>query len=240
MKKLKVLGFIPARGGSTRLPKKNILGLGGKPLIAYTIEAAISSNCFSKIVLSTDSSEIAQVAKKRPGVTVDKRPAYLATSTATALNTLLEFMKRQKMGKFDVVAMLLPTCPFRTGKDIKEGVSLLNRQVDSVISITKYEFPYEMSLHGRKNGIIKPFINPSPLVTGDTRSQDQKEYFHPNGGFYISWWSSILKYGNFFKGTIVSYYMDKIKSVDIDTKLDLQIARLIHKEYIAPKIKKSK
>ena len=232
MKNITPLGFIPARGGSTRLPKKNTINLGGKPLVAHTIEAALNSKCFKEIILSTDDKDIVSIGKKYSNLHIDNRPKYLATNKATALNTVCEYMNRQKLGKFDSIALMLPTCPFRTAKDIVNGFSMLSRDVDSVISVTNYRFPYEMSLSGDKNDKIKPFFDPSPLITGNTRSQDQKEYFHPNGAFYISWWSSILKYKNFFKGKLKSYYMDEITSTDIDTPLDLEMARIIYTRHI--------
>lgn len=239
MKNITPLGFIPARGGSTRLPKKNIIDLGGKPLVAHTIEAALDSKCFKEIVLSTDDKDIMRIGKRYPNLHIDNRPKHLATNNATALDTICEYMNRQKSGKFDSVALMLPTCPFRKAKDIVKGFSMLSRSVDSVISVTSYGFPYEMSLDGDKNDKVKPFFDPSPLVTGNTRSQDQKEYFHPNGAFYISWWSSILKYKNFFKGKLKSYYMDKIMSSDIDTPLDLEIARTIYIKHIQKELKNS-
>src|SRR3989344_2553288 len=167
MKNITALGFIPARGGSTRLPRKNIINLGGKPLVAHTIEAAIKSGCFKKIVLSTDDEKIIKVGKRYPSLYIDKRPKHLASNTATALETICEYIDRQDLGEFNSIALMLPTCPFRTVKDIVNGFSLLTRNIDSVISVTDYNFPYEMSLDGDRNNEMKPFFNPSPLTSGN-------------------------------------------------------------------------
>jgi CMP-N-acetylneuraminic acid synthetase len=210
--------------------------LGGKPLVAHTIEAAIDSKCFSKIVLSTDDSKIARLGEHYSKVTIDKRPDYLATSNATALNTLLEYMGRHSGGNLDTIALMLPTCPLRTSDDIKGGFQLYKKKnVDSVISVTSYSFPYEMSLTGKRNGKLTPFFEPSPLITGNTRSQDQKEYYHPNGAFYIAGWSFLLRNANFFKGRTVGYYMEPERSFDIDYQIDLDINRLVLKKLISSK-----
>lgn len=224
---IKSLCFIPARGGSTRLPKKNIKSIGGKALISHTIEAAIKSDCFTDIVVSTDDKAIKKVAQTFKEIAIDKRPDYLATNTATALNTLLEYLKRSNE-KIDIVTLMLPTCPFRNYKHVREGFALLNKHIDSVISVTPYSFPYEMSMVF-KNGSnkLQTFFDPSPLITGNTRSQDQRQYYHPNGGVYISWVSSLYKHGNFFAGHVSGYIMDHAHSHDIDTHLDYKIAKCI-------------
>jgi CMP-N,N'-diacetyllegionaminic acid synthase len=227
------LCFIPARGGSTRLPKKNIKKLSKKPLISYSIEAAIKSKCFNKIVVSTDDEIIAKIASKFSEVDVDNRPSYLATSTATALNTLLEYLERAK-NQSDVITLMLPTCPFRSHQHIIDGFKLLIKNIDSVISVTPFSFPYEMSLIYKENtDTLKTFFDPSPLITGNTRSQDQRVYYHPNGGFYISWLSSLRKYGNFFAGKMKGYTMENINSHDIDTAIDFDIAEYIFKHHLS-------
>ena len=190
---LKNLAVIPARGGSKRFPKKNIASLNGKPLIAYTIEAAIRSRCFNEIIFSSDDNEILEIARKYPQITAEKRLKKFAGDKVKVIELILSILKRKNLeNKFDTITLLLPTCPLRRALDIKKGFKLLSKQIDSVVSLTEFEFPIKMSIEYKKNSrILKYLFNPSPLVTGNTRSQDHKPIFRPNGAFYISWWNKL-------------------------------------------------
>jgi len=224
---MKKLAIIPARGGSKRLKKKNVLPLGGKPLVAYTIEAAQKSNIFDKILLSTDDTEIANVGHSL-GIEVYKRSDEYASDTATVLEALLELMEtlEKKGEKYDIICQMLATCPFRKPEHIKEGMELLDKETDSVVSITTYDFPLPKSL--KKNGdFITPAWPNSPFLTGKTRTQDQEIFYHDNGAFFISWWDSMIKHRNFFKGTIKGYIMHPLNTVDIDNELDLAKAQML-------------
>ncbi|MCK4827635.1 acylneuraminate cytidylyltransferase family protein, partial [bacterium] len=173
-KKLTNLAIIPARGGSKRLPGKNIKEINGKPLICYTIEAAINSDCFDTLLFSSDSEEILSVARRYEQVTIDRRPASLAGDKVKVIDAVCEIIDREEMqNRFDTVSLLLPTCPFRRASDIRKGFDLLDQSVDSVISATSFEFPIRMSFELAENTQeLRYLFDPSPLVTGNTRSQD--------------------------------------------------------------------
>ena len=220
---------IPARGGSKRLPRKNVMDLGGKPLIAHTIEAAITAQCFSKVVVSTDDQEIAGVASSYPEVLVDNRDPGLASDEIKVVDVLLELCSRQDVqSHYEVIGMMLPTAPFRRKRDIQNGMNLLTNKTDAVVTFAPYEFPPQMAVafEGHET-TMQPIFDPSPLITGNTRSQDQTKAYRPNGSFYLSWISSFLKHKSFFKGRVRGVMMTRLGSTDIDELADMTLARLL-------------
>ena len=232
VKDLNNLAVIPARGGSKRFPKKNIAKLNGKPLIFYTIESAIKSQCFDKIIFSSDDNNILNKAQNYSEIIVEKRAKNLSGDTVKVIELIREVLNRQDLkDKFDTITLLLPTCPFRRASDIKEGFKLLNTKIDSVVSGTEFEFPIKMSFELKNDSnILKYIFNPSPLVTGNTRSQDHKPIFRPNGAFYISWWEKLKKDKNYFKGRVRGHIMPRAYSVDIDNKSELLYAEILLKQ----------
>lgn len=223
----KSIAIIPARGGSKRLVKKNLRKLGEKSLVDHTLAAAQESECFSRILLSSDDENILQLADAYKDVIRCERPKILSGDHVTALQLVCDITADPAISEeFDVVALLLPTCPFRTAEHVKEGFDLLTNNVDGVISLTTYEFPPQLSVT-IEQGLIKPVFDPCPLITGNTRSQDQSTIYRPNGGFYMQWMASFIEKKNFWKGNVVGYEMNRIDSVDIDTELDLQYAQFL-------------
>jgi CMP-N-acetylneuraminic acid synthetase len=228
---LKSLAVIPARGGSKRFRKKNIAKLNGKPLICYTIESAIQSQCFDQIIFSSDDDEILNEAKNYSEITIEKRSEKLSGDKVKVIELIIQILGRQDLkDKFDTITLLLPTCPLRRASDIKQGFKLLNKKIDSVVSVTEFEFPIKMSLELKNNSnTLKYIFDPSPLVTGNTRSQDHKPIFRPNGAFYISWWNKLQKNENYFKGKVKGHAMPREHSVDIDNQTDLLYAEILLK-----------
>jgi CMP-N-acetylneuraminic acid synthetase len=228
---LKSLAVIPARGGSKRFRKKNIAKLNGKPLICYTIESAIQSQCFDHIIFSSDDDEILNEAKNYSEITIKKHSEKLSGDKVKVIELIIQILGRQDLkDKFDTITLLLPTCPLRRASDIKQGFKLLNKKIDSVVSVTEFEFPIKMSLELKNNSnTLKYIFDPSPLVTGNTRSQDHKPIFRPNGAFYISWWNKLQKNENYFKGKVKGHAMPREHSVDIDNQTDLLYAEILLK-----------
>ncbi|MBD3422617.1 MAG: hypothetical protein GF398_21080 [Chitinivibrionales bacterium] len=216
------MAVIPARGGSKRLKDKNIFPLAGKPLISYTINAVLDSDCFETVVVSTDSDKIAEVALSIQGVSIYKRSGDMANEKVTVLEALLDMMKSYK--KHDVFSFFLPTCPFRTAQDIQQGIKLLKYDVDSVISVCKYDQPMQLAMVKKKDDIIPIYDN---LTSGFTNSRFFTPYYKPNGGYYISWWDKLIRNRNFFKGNIKGYEMPKERSIDIDYLLDIKYAEAV-------------
>jgi CMP-N,N'-diacetyllegionaminic acid synthase len=225
---MKKLCIIPARGGSKRLPNKNILLLNNKPLVCHTIDAAFKSNIFNKIILSSDSENILEVVSDYLNsnnidiVTLNKRPDYLASDTSKTIDTVEYYYNKYDN---EQVWLLQPTSPLRNEKDIIEADKLLTKDFDGVVSITEMEFPPSLALNKDDNDIITAYDQSDPLVKGNSGSQDHPVVYRPNGAIYAQW-SDKFKYNkNFYKGKIKGYFMDRAKSIDIDTKFDFQLAK---------------
>ncbi len=221
----RTLIVIPARGGSKRLPRKNVRALGGKPLLLHTVDAALAAAPWAHVVVSTDDTEIKTVALQRSGVTVEDRPANLATDTAKNEDVLADLLTRPAYQDADVIGMLLPTCPLRTAAQTRAAFESLEAGIESVVSFTDFEFPAQLAVTFDARRIMTPLLAPSPLVTGDFRTQDQASTYRPNGAAYFSWIKSFSKLRNFYAGTVKGYLMPRINSVDIDVSEDFAYAQ---------------
>jgi len=236
---LKRLAIIPARGGSKRLPNKNKLLLGGIPLIDHTINAVASSGCFKKIIFSSDDDQLLEIASLNKKLSLEKREASLATDKVKVIDLVKQIANRQEHDDFEQIGLFLPTCPFRNATHIKEGIELLDQDDFSVVSICEMNDPLQLSLTiNSETKIINPetVFSPSPLVTGETRSQDFSKFYRVNGGFYISWLKKFRKKENFFQGQVKGYLMNTLESVDIDHDYDLDYANmLLEKNHVSLK-----
>ena len=222
----RIICLIPARGGSKRLPRKNLLEIDGLPLISYTIRSAIKSGVFSKIVLSTDDDEIAHVAQ-REGVEVDMRPEAMGYDDVNTIQVLEEYLERTNAwSDYDIVCKMLPTCPFRSAKDVKNGVHRLvdNPNFDFLISVREYEFPVNLALKELGNHQVE-MNNPKAYIK--LQSQDQEDFIHPNGGFYLARSSAFREEKTFFTKRMLSYKMPAIRSIDIDYNYQFQMAKVL-------------
>lgn len=237
-----MLAVVPGRGGSKRLPGKNIRTLGGKPLLCHTVDAALASGVFAEIMVNSDSDQILQVLDRYrddPRVVPRKRPVELAQDTTKVIDLILALAKEPEIAeRFDRIALLLPTCPFRTPEDLRQGSALLTPNWDSVVSLTAYEFPYAMSTRLGQEAQLEPVFDPSPLVTGNTRSQDHAPVYHPNGGFYMAWRQRLVDHGNYFRGRVRGHVMDRLNSADIDDETDFQYAEFLFSSGAVPGLAK--
>lgn len=196
-------------------------------MTSLALEAAVQSELFSEVVLSSDDDEILAEADGHGSlVRRHKRDPLLASDHSTALE-LVQYLVSKVTSEHDVVALLLPTAPLRTALDLQRGATLLeeNPSADGVVSLTSYEFPPQLAV-AIDAGIVTPVGSPSPLITGHTRSQDQGEFFRPNGAFYMKRMAAFRASPNFWTGTVLAYLMDRVQSPDIDTPLDLSVAEL--------------
>ncbi len=229
---MKNLAIIPARGGSKRLPGKNVRPLAGKPLVQYTIEAVLKTGAFEKILLSSDDEAILEIGAKFPEVTPEKRDPALAGDKVKVIDLIKQIADRPGYAdQFDTIGLFLPTCPFRTSKDILGGLSLLTPDDFSVVCVTEMNDPVQLTLTLDDDNVMDPeaIMKPSPLVTGETRSQDFKTIYRVNGGFYIAWIDKFKEKDNFFQGQVKGYVMDNRYSVDIDYQLDFEWAEYLLK-----------
>lgn len=223
------LAVVPARGGSKRMPRKNLRLLGGKPLVCHTLETAVESGCFADIMLSSDDPEILDLAAGYEEVTAKMRDPDWADDQATIFEFLHHLINEDHIApSYDAVALLLPTAPFRSVGSIRGAVALLSPVVDSVVSLCRFDFPPQFGVYlDDKNLEIKPAFNPSPLLSGDTRSQDQVPILHPNGALFIAWRQSYSRFGSFYRGQCLGYEMSRMESIDIDTEADLEYAEFV-------------
>lgn len=224
----KVLAIIPARGGSKRLPRKNILPLGSKPLIGWTIEAAQNSCYIDDIFISTDDQEIADVAGQW-GVTVPElRPEELSTDIATTKSVLLYTLEKYGKGS-DIVILLQPTSPFRTALHIDEAIESLNeRSAFSIVSVTPCEHPPEWMNKLPENNSMKSFIR----STEGSRSQDLGESFRLNGAIYVFDAHAVLASGDIgYREDTYAYKMSNEYSIDIDNQIDFDMAEFFFYKY---------
>jgi len=157
----RTLVVIPARAESKRLPRKNVLPLGGKPLILHAVDVALTAAPFGRVLVSTDDPEIKTVALSRKGVTVDDRADILAGDKVKVVDVIGELTDRTDIQRdFDIIGMLLPTCPFRTAPQIRDGFDSLSPDCDAVISFTTYEFPpilRHLRQEGRHATVVQSF-----------------------------------------------------------------------------------
>ena len=222
------LAIIPARGNSTRLKDKNIYPLGGKPLVRWMTEAVVKSNCFDDVYVSTDSDKIWKTVENLD-VKRHVRPGHHATERATVLKAMLALMEEfEAIGnKYDTFSYFLPTCPLVTSEDIREGVEKLSIGVDSVICMTKYSETVQLACIVQGDSVTPVFDN---LTSGLTNSKFIQEYHRPTGAFYMSWWDSLLRDENFFKGNVKSVVIPNNRAVDINNEHDMHLAEFILKK----------
>jgi N-acylneuraminate cytidylyltransferase len=220
----RVIAIIPARGGSKRLPKKNILLLGGKPLIGWTIDAAKNSSYIDEIFISTDNQEIADIASTF-GVTVPElRPEELSSDTATTQSVL--FYTLEKYGKnADIVVLLQPTSPFRTANHIDQAIELFNvKSAFSIVSVTPCEHPPQWANTLPDNGSMKDFLR----FNDGRRSQDLGESFRLNGAIYVYDIKKLLAIDEMkYREDSYAYKMSNETSIDIDNNIDFLFAKFI-------------
>lgn len=220
----KVLALIPARGGSKRLPGKNILPLNGIPLIAWTINSAKGSEFVDKVVVSTDDTNISKISVEFGAEVPFLRPKSLASDTATSNDAILHAIGSLKE-QFDIIVVLQPTSPFRTSNDIDMCLTMLvERGGDGVVSVTQCEHSPLWSNVLPSDGSMNGFLSDA----AKKRGQDLATYYRLNGAIYSYTIESIaLNRGISFNKKVFSYIMSQRSSIDIDALLDFQLAELI-------------
>ncbi len=220
------LAIIPARGGSKRLPRKNILDLNGKPLIAYSIEAGLKSNYIDKVIVSSDDTEILNISKDF-GADIIKRPDILASDTATSFDAIKHTIENSN--RYDYIVLLQSTSPLRTSINIDKSIELLNeKDADAIISVCEMDHSPLWSNILDKTLSMKGFLKDEVL---NKRSQDLEKYYRLNGAIYICRTDKLLEEKSFFlKENSFGFIMDRESSVDIDERIDFKIAQLLLKE----------
>lgn len=223
-----VLAIILARGGSKRVPGKNIRPVFGKPLIAWSIEAAKKSKYIDRIIISTDDNKIAQVAKKFGAEAPFIRPPVFSSDTATSVSAILHtlnWIKKNENKKYDLFILLQPTSPLRTSQQLDESLENIadNNKAYTLISVTKVnQTPFWMKTIN-KQGFIEDFLK-DEKSGASTRSQDLPTIYIPNGAIYIAKTNIFLKSNQLYTEKTIPFIMDRVYSADIDEEADFDFA----------------
>lgn len=212
------LAVIPARGGSKRIPGKNIRPFHGRPIIVYSIDAAARSGLFDRIVVSTDDAAIAAVAQAHGALVPFLRPAALAddhTGTNAVVKHAVEWHESAGM-PVDEVCCLYATAPFVTADDLGAAQALLRPEIDFVFSACRYDFPVQRALVREAGGLVRPMF---PQWIG-SRSQDLEPALHDAGQFYWGWGRSFRAQPLIFAAAAIAFDLPPWRVQDIDTEDD--------------------
>jgi CMP-N-acetylneuraminic acid synthetase len=224
-----ILGLIPARGGSKAIPRKNIIALAGKPLLAYTCEAALGSRLLTRVLLSTDDQEIADVGLQFGVEAPFLRPSHLAgddTPILPVIQQAIAFLEKEDGFYTDLVVLLQPTSPFREPDHIDDALRLiLDSDADSIVSVCELSHQYNpVSLvNVDEKGYLQPY-HQGELVL---RRQDKPQLFVRNGPAILITHRSVLDSDRLYGDKVIAYRMDKLESIDIDDQSDLTLAEAL-------------
>jgi len=229
MVRKRVVAIIPARGGSKRIKNKNIIKFQGKPLIAWTIEAAIQSDLFQRIIVSTDDEDIARIAIEwgaevpfyREKFADDNSPVSLAT-----VDTLKKVMNYYDE-KYEDIIQLMPNCPMRTGKDIQDAYNYFTGN-NIIFQISAFQFGWMnpwWAAELDKNFTPRPIFKNQEL---NKRSQDLSDLFCPTGAIWIARCENLIAEQSFYGSNHIFFPMDWKNAVDIDEYNDLEMAEAIY------------
>ncbi len=221
---MKRLCIIPARGGSKRIPRKNIKPFMGKPIIAYSIEAALNSGIFEEVMVSTDDVEIAEVARQYGASVPFLRSAETSNDYATTVDVLLEVVNKYKeQGKsFDVICCLYSTAPFVTSERLKEAASQISDIVDACFTIVQYSYPIQRSLRINESEHVEMKF-PEHLKS---RTQDLEKVYHDAGQFYFVKTNSLIAERTVWCKKTAPLILSELEVQDLDTLTDWQLAEM--------------
>lgn len=228
---MKILSFIPARAGSRRVPNKNIKLLDGKPLIAYAIEAAKASKHIDRVVISTDSEEIAAIAKKYGAEVPFFRPENISRSESTEMQFFehaLNWFLINENYQPDLIVLLYPTSPFRKVESIDRAIELIMKhpEADSLRSVKLCaEHPYKMWVN--EDGYLKPFVKGKEPNTHTLSYQLLPTVYIQNASIYITRPATIRNKKSPTGDIILPFVMDEEESIDINNPIDFTLAEVI-------------
>lgn len=217
------LAVITARGGSKRIPKKNIRDFCGKPIIAYPIESAFESRLFDEVMVSTDSEEIASVAKRYGASVPFMRSPKNSDDFSTTKDVLIEIIDCYKMMglSFDIVCCIYPTAPFVTAEKLAAAYGLCAKEIDTVLAMTRFSFPPQRGLVECAEGVT--FWQPE---NANTRSQDLPPIFHDAGQFYYCKPEVLRRADTLLGNATRGYEVSELEVQDIDNLVDWELAEL--------------
>jgi CMP-N,N'-diacetyllegionaminic acid synthase len=232
MKILKILAVIPARGGSKGIQNKNIVDIGGHPLIKYTIDAAQKSKMLSDFIVSTDSAEITKVAKANGAMVPFKRPKRLSDDQALSLPVMqhaIGFMEENRGYLYDYVIMLQPTTPLRQTEDIDNAINLLiDTDADSVLSVVDVQGYHPLRMKRIVDGRLINYIDQG--YENMKPRQKLPHVYIRNGAIYATRRNTLMIENTFTGDDTRAYIMSSERSVNIDTPQDLLLAKRYFEE----------
>ncbi|SCW62796.1 MULTISPECIES: pseudaminic acid cytidylyltransferase [unclassified Pseudomonas] len=226
------LAVIPARGGSKRIPRKNIKAFCGKPMIAWSIEAALQSGCFDQVIVSTDDQEIAEVAREYGASVPFMRPAELSDDYTGTIPVIQQAIEWCRADGFDVrqVCCLYATAPFVSPEDLCRGLDILEKTGSQyAFSVTSYAFPIQRAIRLTEAGHVEMF-NPEHF---NARSQDLEESYHDAGQFYWGQASAWLEGRMIFSHESSAVLLPRHRVQDIDTPEDWIRAEWLYRAFQA-------
>ncbi len=223
---MKLLALIPAKGSSVRLKRKNLCHVGKNTLLSLAILSAIDSNIFDMIAVSTEDSEIAEISRKHMVDDVIDRPEALSRDpygiVDVSLHALDDLEKKGK--KFDFLAILAPTCPFRTGDDIRNAYQFfLDNECKTLMSVYKSDKNIFNAMSINDAGLLTPIF---PDLVGKKPGTFDKTYF-ANGAIHFLTVDNLKKSKSYYAEPLVPFLMSRLSSIDIDDELDLRFANFV-------------
>lgn len=230
---MSAIAIITARGGSKRVPKKNIKEFCGKPIIAYSIEAALKSEMFDEVMVSTDSEEIANIAEQYGASVPFLRSAETSNDFATTADVLTEVInKYEEMGKnFDLMCCIYPTAPFVTKDKLKTAVNVINTEkAESLIPVVQFSFPPQRAVVIREGRIEYQY--PEYAVA---RSQDLEKVYHDCGQFYLCKVEAFQKHKRLVMPNTIPFVMSEEEVQDIDSLIDWNLAEVKYRTFVLEK-----
>jgi CMP-N-acetylneuraminic acid synthetase len=230
---MKVLAVVPARGGSMTLPRKNVLAFCGKPLIAYSIEAAQAARQsgapIERIVVSTDDAEIAEVSRRFGAEVPFLRPAELSRSDSPTLPVVqhaVRWLEDDAGTRYDWILLLQPTSPLRTADDLQGALALAGKPgTTAVIGVTDANASHPAKLKLVVGGVLKPYLGDS--LQQPARQDFGFDVYKTNGAIYLTRRDTLMEENSFYGSCARAFMMPPERSIDIDTRLDFEMAEFL-------------
>jgi CMP-N,N'-diacetyllegionaminic acid synthase len=225
-----ITAIVPARSGSKRLPGKNIKLLNGRPLIFYTIDALLGHPQVNEILFTTDSEKYSDIVSQEYGdkVSIIMRPEEYGKDSAKVHQELVRLAVSNLISN-DWFILCLPTAPLRNFETIKRALSRWNKDFTPLFSASEYNFPIQFSFNISGDGNWSPVFKNTPMLTGNTRSQDISVMYRPNGAIYLHKTSSLTLNTTFYIDAKPFLISDR-EAIDVDTIYDFKLVEIILKD----------
>jgi len=220
------LCIIPARGGSKRFPGKNVAPVKGKPLIAYTIEAALGSGVFREVLVSTDDVYIGRVAAEFGAIVPFMRAPEYATDRARIVDVCLYTLDvlENNGSRYESLCVLQPTCPLRTSEDIKAAWELFEKSdAEFLVSVTDFDHPPFWALSCGEDGSVRPFWGLEFMK----RAQELPRMVRPNGAIALASVKALRSRRSFYGPRLIGFHMPRVRSLDVDERDDLVLVECL-------------